>query len=230
MTAILEPPQRRAVRRRQSDARAAEVHPPLGLALLDSTELPSLEAIVSNTKSETIAHVEASVTALIVSPLRRILYLEAACTSDSGAHALMGAFTDPRGAMELRMILPGKGNHLELMPPVAPAICNTRLAVHGWSRHVQHVALLDRSGELMLAQDDQSMWRKLRERMTSPTLEQWGEELMPLLHRSGLLQSCETMGIAGLHSYVLAENAQKIFDAIVSTHIRDACLPARHSR
>jgi hypothetical protein len=67
-----------------------------------------LEVVVRNAKSEIIANVGAQIVALIVSSQHRVLHLEATCTSDAGAHALMGSVSDPRYAVEFRYYSPGK--------------------------------------------------------------------------------------------------------------------------
>lgn len=142
----------------------------LELSSINPTDLPHLEVVVRNTKSEIIANVGAQICALIVSPQNRVLYLEAVSTSDAGAHALMGSVNDPRGALEFRFHHCGEaGDYVEIQPPEAPRIANVRLAVPGWSRHIHHVTMLDRSGDLLLAPDDSTLWRKLREKMTCPT-------------------------------------------------------------
>ena len=195
----------------------------LGLADMDGSELPRLEVIVRNGQHEIIGHIESSLTALIVSPLNRVLYLEAVCTSDSGAHALMGAVSDPRGAVEFRFIAPGMGDHVEILPPEAPLMNNVRMAVTGWGRNVHHVAMLDRSGDLLLAADDESLWRKLREKMTCPTLESWGAAIMPEVHRSGMLLECEASGIPdGFRAYVLSPDAVSVFDSIICEKVRSS--------
>ncbi len=203
--------------------------PKLGLAELNPTELPHLEVVVRNTKSEIIANVGAQIVALIVSPQNRVLYLEAVCTSYAGAHALMGSVSDPRGAVEFRFYRMGEsGDYIEIQPPESPRLANVRLAVPGWSRHVHHVAMLDRSGDLMLAPDDATLWRKLREKLTCPTLEQWGGALMKKIHGTSMLLECESFGVSeGMKAYVLAENAQVTFDSIIAEHVRSAGIPRR---
>ena len=209
----------------------------LGLADLDGSELPRLEVIVRNGQHEIIGHIESSLTALIVSPLNRVLYLEAVCTSDSGAHALMGAVSDPRGAVEFRFIAPGQGDYVEILPPEAPLVNNVRMAVPGWGRNVHHVVMLDRSGDLLLAADDAALWRKLREKMTCPTIESWGAAVMPEVHRSGLLLECEAFGVPeGFRAFVLAPDAAVVFDSIVCEKVRrsggicdKAAIPSAHS-
>src|ERR1043165_6102092 len=89
--------------------------PKLGLAELDRAEIPHLEVIAFNAKDDIIANVAAQIVALIVSPLQnRILYGEFACTSDSGAHALMGSASDPRGTVEFRFSRVGDGEYVEI--------------------------------------------------------------------------------------------------------------------
>src|SRR5471030_2767984 len=173
----------------------AEAVPKLGLAELESTEIPHLEVVARNAKHEIVANVGAQLVALIVSPQNRVLYLEAVSTSDAGAHALMGSVSDPRGAVEFHFYRAGEtGDYIEIQPPESPRLANVRLAVPGWSRHVHHVAMLDRSGDLMLAPDDATLWRKLREKMTCPTLEVWGTALMKEIMRSGMLLEYEAFG------------------------------------
>jgi hypothetical protein len=207
----------------------AEPVPKLGLADLSEAELPHLEVIARNTKGEIIASVGAQLVALIVSPQNRVLYLEATSTSDAGAHALMGSVSDPRGAVEFRFHRAGEaGDYAEITPPESPRLANVRLAVPGWSRHVHHVAMLDRSGELMLAPDDATLWRKLREKMSCPTLENWGGAVMKEVYRSGMLLECEAFGVPeGLRAFVLASDAQASFDAIISGHVRSTGIPRR---
>lgn len=201
----------------------------LGLGNLDSTELPHLEVIVRNAKHDIVANVGAQLAALIVSPQNRVLYMECVCTSDAGAHAVMGSMSDPRGNVEMRFYRAGvTGDYVEIQPPESPRIANVRLAVPGWGRSLNHVAMLDRSGELMLAPDDATLWRKLREKMRCPTLEEWGEELMKTIHSCGMLLGCESFGIpAHLHAFVLAEDAQEIFDGVISEHVGRNGIPRR---
>jgi hypothetical protein len=106
----------------------------------------------------------------------------------------MGSVSDPRGSVEFRFSRVGDGDYVEIQPPESPRLANVRLAVPGWSRQSHHVAMLDRSGDLMLAPDDATLWRKLREKMSCPTLEGWGDALIPHVHLSGLLLSCESFG------------------------------------
>jgi len=195
--------------------------PKLGLADLDPAELPNLEVVVRNAKHEIIANVGAQLLALIVSPQNRVLYLEAVSTSDAGAHALMGSVSDPRGSVEFRFYKVGDGDYVEIQPPESPRVANVRLAVSGWARSIHHVAMLDRSGDLMLAPDDQTLWRKLREKMTCPTLAEWGVALMKKIHASEMLLKCEAFGVPeGMKAFVLASDAQASFDEIIAEHVR----------
>ena len=72
----------------------------------------------------------------------------------------------------------------------------------------------------MLAPDDATLWRKLREKMSCPTLDSWGDALMKKIHRSGMLLECEAFSVPeGLRAFVLAENAQEKFDLLITTHV-----------
>ena len=204
--------------------------PKLGLADLDPAELPHLEVVVRNAKHDIVANVAAQICALIVSPQNRTLYLESTCTSDAGAHALMGSVSDPRGAVEFLFSRVGEGDYIEILPPESPRLANARLAVPGWPRHVHHVAMLDRSGDLMLAPDDATLWRKLREKMSCPTLAEWGEAVMKEVHRSGMLLECEVFGVPdGLRAFVLASDAQALFDAIIARYVKSTGIPHRNA-
>jgi hypothetical protein len=176
-----------------------------------------------------VANVGAQLVALIISPQNRVLYLEAVCTSDAGAHALMGSVSDPRGVVEFRFHRAGEtGAYVEITAPESPRVVNVRLAVSGWSRHVHHVAMLDRSGELMLAPDDETLWRQLRAKMSCPTLTEWGAAVMKEVHRSGMMLDCEAFGIPeGMRVFVLVAEAQTIFDGIVAEYVGAVGIPRR---
>jgi len=201
--------------------------PKLGLADIVPAQLPHLEVVVRNTKHDIIANVGAQICALIVSPQNRVLYLEAVSSSDAAAHALMGSVSDPRGVVEFRFYRAGEaGDYIDIQPPESPRLANVRLAVSGWSRHVHHVAMLDRSGDLMLAPDDATLWRKLREKMTCPTLAEWGGALMSKVHKSEMLLECEAFGVPeGLRAFVLTATAQEVFDAIIADFVRSHGIP-----
>ncbi len=129
--------------------------PKLDLADLDPTEIPHLEVIVRNSKSGNRRQ-------------RRRAACRAAepgsisgrpsCTSDAGAHAIMGSVSDPRGAVEFRFYRAGaSGDYVEILSPESPRVANVRLAVTGWGRSLHHVVFLDRSGELLLAPDNEDV-------------------------------------------------------------------------
>ena len=212
-----------------STAVESESVPKLGLVDLTEAELPHLEVVARNTKGDIVADVGAQLVALIVNPQNRVLYLEAVSTSDAGAHALMGSVSDPRGAVEFRFHRAGEaGDYVEITPPESPRVANVRLSVSGWSRHVHHVAMLDRSGDLMLAPDDETLWRQLRAKMSCPTLADWGGAVMKEVHQSGMLLECEAFGVPkGLRAFVLAEDAAGTFDGIVAGHVRRVGIPRR---
>jgi len=72
----------------------------------------------------------------------------------------------------------------------------------------------------MLAPDDKTLWRKLREKMTCPTLPEWGDALMPKVHKSDMLLECEAFGVPeGLRAFVLSADTQGRFDSIISHHV-----------
>ena len=72
----------------------------------------------------------------------------------------------------------------------------------------------------MLAPDDETLWRKLREKMSCPTLASWRAAVMGEIMRSGMLLECEAFGVPeGLRAFVLAEDAQEMFDSIIAGHV-----------
>lgn len=169
-----------------------------------------------------MASVGAQLVALIMSPQNRVLYLEAVCTSDAGAHAITGSVSDPRGAVEFRFFRAGAGgDDVEILPPESPRVANVRLAVNGWSRHVHHVAMLDRSGELLLAPDDATLWRKLREKMSCPTLAEWGETVMKKVHRAGMLLTLQRNFKITADQF-FADNSMRPQFALPSSNVRFA--------
>ncbi|MEI6235331.1 MAG: hypothetical protein WCT04_19920 [Planctomycetota bacterium] len=64
--------------------------------------------------------------------------------------------------------------------------------------------------------------------MSCPTLESWGGAMMGTIHRSGMLLECESVGVsAGLRAFVLAANAQEIFDGLISEQVAKIGIPRR---
>ena len=60
----------------------------------------------------------------------------------------------------------------------------------------------------MLAPDDQTLGRKLREKMTCPTLAEWGGSLMSKIHKSEMLLDCEAFGVPeDLRAFVLSADS-----------------------
>lgn len=130
-----------------------------------------------------------------------------------------------------------KNAWIKVEPPEDPRIADTKLAVPGASdgRGIHHVAVLDRDADLIVAERGRDIWRKVRERMTCPTLEEWGEDLLAcILHgdklsKLGLSQAdtpiarkALTFGMdENLKAYVLDKNAQTLFDALVCWYVRN---------
>lgn len=157
-------------------------------------------------------------------------YFECACLSSSTAHAVAGALVEHRLQASLSVKLVG-GAWQYVNAPEAVRIQDTKLAVHGWDRYVHHIAVLDRSSDLLVADSDEALWRKLRTRMDLPTLEIWGTALLPQIRKSGLARPAYTYGLAeGLAAYVLAPDAPATFDGIVSAHVREHGLIAGTKR
>lgn len=209
-----------------------------GFPASESSQLPQIQARLT-LKGDIASDIFADCRALITSPTGRILYLELALGSDSSAHAVMGMVTDGRGQVEWRYHKPGSmgDQYLELESPVQAICQNARLAVPGYHGYVYHVVILERSGELILSRNHDELWRALREKLTCPTLPEWGRELMPRLfplsaeiHSAlnthvaavGIVMPCTTFGLPpGLFAHVLAPNANDGFDNIVGAYVRE---------
>lgn len=192
---------------------------PLRLAEIKPGELPRIEVMV--TIKNTVNVIEALVNALIISPERKILYLESACTSDANAHALMGCIADDAGSREWRYYKPGLTTYDVINQPSFGACNDWSRELHGFSRKLHHVAIVDKGGELILAKDNDWLWRKLRSLMSCPTLPSWGEAVMPQIMEQKLVVRCEAFGIDPQYTpYVMGENAQSKFDNIIGAHVR----------
>jgi hypothetical protein len=185
-----------------------------------SASLPKLHCLVKR-EDTILADLVATMPSGILAA-DRLYYLEVAATSDSTAHAFAGALTENR--IEAQWRINGEpfcadwktiniGPHTSLR--------DYRIEVPHWKGCLHHVAALDSSGELILADNDQTLWSKLRARMSCPTLAVWGESIIPKIHQSGLLIPATSFGLAiGLKAYVLAPDASELFDRIISSHVR----------
>jgi len=155
----------------------------------------------------------------------KLFYFEIAATSDSTAHAIAGALSENRIDADWQL----KGGPFStdwkaIDVPAHMQIRDCRLEVPHFRGRLHHVAALDGSGELILADTDQTLWRKLRQRMTCPTLDKWCEALMPRIHRSGMLIPATTYGMdESLTAYVLAPDAAEAFDHIIGDYVRHIC-------
>jgi hypothetical protein len=182
--------------------------------------MPKLHCLVSS--GDTIkADLVATMPATIVAG-ERLYYFEVAATADSTAHAIAGALSESR--IDAQWQIRGapfcaEWKRVEVGGHVT--IRDTRLEVPNFKGRLHHVAALDTSGELILAENDQSLWAKLRSRMSCPTLDNWGAAIMPSILRSGLLMPTQSYGIGTkLKGYILAPDASETFDRIIAEHVR----------
>jgi hypothetical protein len=185
-----------------------------------STLLPKLHCLVRR-EDTVLADLIATMPAGILAG-DKLYYLEVAATSDSTAHAFAGALTENRIEAQWRI----KGDPFCAdwkTIDIGPHTClrDYRIEVPHWKGCLHHVAALDSSGELILADNDQTLWSKLRTRMSCPTLATWGDSIIPKIHQSGLLIPAICFGLTvGLKAYVLAPDASERFDRIISSHVR----------
>ena len=152
----------------------------------------------------------------------RLYYFEIAATADSTAHAIAGALSESRidAAWQIHGEPFGaEWNQVEVGEHFT--IRDARLEVPHFTGRLHHVAALDTSGQLIVADSDSVLWAKLRNRMNCPSLQEWGTAVMPRIHDSGALIPATTYGIGSdLRAYVLAPDASDLFDRIIGTHVR----------
>lgn len=195
---------------------------PIVLDLGPDSALPTIRAIVTE-EGKTVSDITITCTALIISPLNKVLYVECVTSSSSTAHAIMGGISDPRTDPIWTF-----NDNERLIVPDAAAVADTRLPVPNYNGSLHHVAILDKSGDLVLSKDQEQTWMKLRSKMTCPSLPKWGKDLMPKIIRDGILLECQHFGIPKEFTpFVLAPDASSLFDEIIGQHVRKVGLPDR---
>ncbi len=200
------------------------------------TVLPKIRVVA--TGKENIQHIyEALMTAAIHCD-GKLFYFECACTSDSMAHAMMGCLVEPGVKVSWSVLWPElQKDWLAVGVPEYPVIKDAHLQVKdeftGQAMKVRHFAAMERGQRLIIGDGGNTIWLKLRDAMSCPTLESWGDELMQVIWghtqirgyaRDGehvILKRALTYGIdADLHAFVLDENANELFDSLVSAFVK----------
>lgn len=178
--------------------------------------LPKLSVVVKD-KANLVAQMPAAIFAN-----ETLYYFELACTSSATAHAFAGAIAEHAVDAHWKMFWPELApGWIDVEVSKNSQIQDCRLAVPGYSKNLHHVAVMDRSGELFVADNDDIIWQKLRARMTCPTLEAWGAGVMPRIKRSGILIETKSIGIQqNLNAYILAPDAVELFDQIIGEYVR----------
>jgi len=187
---------------------------------LQQDQLPQLHVVVSG-KKDVIADLVATMPACIMAA-NKIYYFELACTSSATAHAFAGALSENRVNAKWQVKWPGVTKEfIDVEMADSMNIQDCRLVVKGWHKQLHHVAALSSSGELFIADSDEVLWQKLRNRMSCPALPDWGKALMPRVHRAGLFIETKTEGIKeNVKTYILSPDASDLFDNIISEHVR----------
>jgi hypothetical protein len=196
------------------------VDPVSAEAEAEADALPKLHCLVAN--GDTIrADLVVCMPAAILAG-ERLYYFEVAAMADSTAHAIAGALSESRidATWQIRGGPFGSDwKRVELKGHFT--IRDTRLEVPHFKGRLHHVAALDTSGDLLLADNEATLWAKLRTRMSCPTLDGWGVETMPRILNSGLLIPAISHGIGtDLKAYILAPDAAQLFDQIIGAHVR----------
>ncbi len=201
--------------------KAEAIRDELGEILPDSA-LPRLGLSVIS-KGSVKADLAADMSAGVLAE-GKLYYFEVICTASATAHAYAAAITDEKIDADWRIKgQPFTKEWSDIELPESMNIRDTKLSVEGWhGRVLHHVAAYDRTGEIVIVDSDETLWRKLRQRMSCPTLEHWGTTLIPRIKTSGILIPALTFGVAeNLSAYILEKEASKTFDALVSEYVRE---------
>lgn len=155
----------------------------------------------------------------------KLYYFEIICTANSTAHAIAAAITDDKIDADFRI----KGQPFtkeweDIELPENMNIRDSRLMVEGWQgRFLHHVAAYDRTGEILIVDSDETLWRKIRQKMSCPTLDHWKDDLIPRIRTSGMLIPATTFGVAeNLSAFILEKEASKKFDNLISDFVRES--------
>lgn len=188
----------------------------------EQAKMPELSFKVIK-KGETRTYVSTKLTALIMAN-KKIWYLEAAATTSVAAHALMAVLNDKENA-EYYLTWEDENVHeRKVSPPSNPRLCDSLLKAD--FGRVHHVGALDRSGKLVVFKTGRQLWRKIREITTTPTLDEWGDKLLPGILKSGMLLKSKSFGLdKDLSAYIVTPDAQGVFDDIVKRFVKQEGLP-----
>ena len=209
MTETLEAPTKLELRER------------MGLAN-ERDRLATLQVTIKNKRGTPISNVHALLTALVITPdSHSILYLECCATSSAVAHCIMAAIGEQSNTVQEWSFCPTKDRGFVIHPKDGMRVADCKLAVKGHPG-LHHFALLDQSGDFILANSDEVLWQKLRKKMSCPTKESWGAELLPRVKEEGCLLECEAMGMPeNMKVYVLQLDADAVFDRLVGQIVRE---------
>ena len=192
----------------------------MGLANVREDRLPLLQVTVFNKRRQPLSNVNAKMTALVITPdSHDILYMEVAAASSVVAHAIMAAVVEHENTLQDWGFCPDKTHGFKIHPRDGMRIADVKLAVNGHPG-IHHFALLAQEGYL-IADSDEELWRKLRKKMSCPTRESWGTDLLPKVKESGALVMCESFGLPdNMAFYVLQPDADVVFDGLVGELVR----------
>lgn len=189
-------------------------------------KMPYLHMIVTK-GNETRADLKANLSACVYAQ-GKVWYAESVCTSSATAQAVMGGLADPSSepAWMLRWLphtslKAGDTGWQKIEMPIRPRIIDSRLEVDGWYGFLHHFAFCDRDPKLIFAKDDESLWLKVRQTLSCPTLKAWGKALLPACIEQKVIEPAAQYGLEeNTRVYVLAKDAEAIFDKLVGAHVR----------
>lgn len=179
-----------------------------------------------NGKGESKMEVECPVLSLITGH-NKIWYFECMVTSDAAANGIKAALND-----EIKCELMLKWNKEQnedeydnwksMALPLTPRILHKRLLLDKHTRPVNLIAAIDTSADFFIVNNGSTLWKKLRDRMTTPTLEKWGEKIMTKILKSGLILQAKTFNLGeGRYAYILTPDAQTLFDEVVRKFVNE---------
>ena len=207
MTETVDPPTKLTLR------------PTMGLQYVKPDALPWLQVTACSKRGTVLSNVKVKLTALCLTPQgHEIIYLECCATSTSVAHAIMAAATEQDGTNWA--YCPTKDHGFNIHPMVNMRVADTRLQLKGHAG-LHHFALMAPEDTWILADGMETLWRKLRKRMSCPTKPEWSA-LLPKMMEAGALLECERFGLPDAISvYVLELDADATFDRLCADYVKE---------
>lgn len=158
--------------------------------------LPTLRMRARNGRNQTVGDVSIQLVALATRQYN-VAYFEGTASSTSEAHAILGALSgleESKVSWEFKTPDSDSYYGTTVKMPEDALYADTRLGVSG-GKTVHHVAMADRNILLHDAKNPDALWRAVRDKLTCPTLPEWGKQLIARMFDRGALVKCESFGL-----------------------------------